>query len=741
MKKFTLVSCFALLSLVIYGQTSINPLGSPVKQTDISQSASDFSVKAGGDIIWQSTFDWANPDDPQGWSLPDGWELVDNMDLGNFWTWRQDSIVGRWTDETAPEYFTSRDDGFLVVPMDYYNYRDGVASDDASDTYIQTPSIDCSDKTSVIVKLNQYYRFCCENDNSGHMDLMVTNDDGVHWATYDLSWGIGHNTFTPIKYRSPEFNISDVAAGMSNVQIRIYFHEVPYYFWAIDDLTLCEAYEFDLKLEDSWLEMNAGFEDPVGHINYVPFSQIGMASEVSGFVGDLSFRGALLNNGMADSDESQLNVQISRNGTEVFNQNSSLSSIWTLERDTLEVADGFLPTEYGDYQAVVTAKSNNPEDTPVDISETYNFTINDSLYQRSDMSAESTLSTSVWANGNTAGDMLAVRYDIQSAIEVNSITARVRTFVDSLFPSFQFLVLKYSEEEDDYIEVISSDVIGMDSTYLGWVTLPMTKDGESEFLEPGEYYAAWRAWADDEKIGMRLGWDQDSRAEFTNHNLIYLSSINTWYSSDKMPMLGMNFNTDGGPTEAAVTFNVDMNSHIVNGEFNPGSDFVEVGGSFDGWAGSGQMEDPEGDGIYTITISGEEVGSTFEYKYRVNGDWDTSEYADSEYNREYTVRYWNLLDDVYNGGMTTGVPSVGLTSDVSVYPNPSNGRFTVKFNNSNKSDVEISIINLSGQVCYSQTISIAGSTSQTIDSDLTKGLYFLKIRDGKTTKLHKLVIQ
>lgn len=701
----------------------------------------DLSLKAGGDIIWECTFDWANPDDPRGWSLPEGWEIVDNADLGNSWIWIQDTVKGRWTNSRAPSYFTSRDDGFIAVPMDFYNYRDQVATNDPSDTYIMTPPIDCSDKSSVVVKLNQFYRFCCENDNTGHLELMVTNDQGVHWASYDLSWGIGHNTFTPPKYRSPEFNISDVAAGMSNVQLKIYFHEVPAYFWAIDDLRLCEAYQNDLKLEDSWVELNAGFDDPIGHVNFIPFTQIGMASEVSGTVGDLAFRGALLNNGMADAEDSRLNVRILKNGSEVLNQNSENSTIWSLERDTLEVADGFLPDDYGDYQVILTAEADFAEETPEDITDVYNVTVNDSLYQRADMTAESNTSTRVWANGNSAGDILAVRYDIKTPVEVNSITVNIQSYVDSLFPSFQFLVLKYSEEEDDYVEVISSDVVGMDSSYLGWTTLPLTKDGESEFLEPGDYYAAWRAWADGEVVGMRIGWDQDARAEFTTHNLIYLSSITTWYSSDKLPIIGLNLNSQGGPAEAEVTFNVDMNAHIDNGEFNPGSDFVDVTGTFNEWGGSEQMTDPDGDGIYTLTIAGAVIGGKIEYKYRINGNPDTSEFPEGGQNRSYTVRYWNVLNDIYNGGLTTGIPSSEISSDVSVYPNPSNGRFTVSFINSTAADVDISIINLNGQVCYAQKLSNVGSTSKTIDSDLPKGIYFLKVRDGKNIKMHKLLIQ
>lgn len=741
MKKFTLLTCIILLSTITFGQAQVNSTGAMVKQSDQTKYSNSLQQKAGGDLIWQETFDWADPENPQGWTLPDGWTIADNLDLGNYWIWLQDSIKGRWTSEVAPDYFQSPEDGFICVPMDQYNYRDEVATNNVSDTYIETPPIDCSGVSSVVVRLNQYYRFCCENDNTGHMQLMVTVDDGVRWAYYDLSFGIGHNTFTPEKFRSPEYNISDLAAGSPNVKIRIYFYDVPAYFWAIDDLTLTEAYDNDLKLDDSWVEMNAGFQDPIGHVNYIPMDQIGMASEVAGFVGDQTFRGAFTNNGMNDAEDARLNVEILHNGTEVLNENSDFSQIWSLESDTLGVDEGFLPTEYGDYQVTLTAEMNNEEEVPDDNSEVYNFTINDSLYQRADMSAEATTSTRQWANGNTAGDMLAVRYDITAPVEVNSISAHIRWFDPDVFPSFQFVLLKYMEEEDEMVEVNTSDVIDMDSTYLGYVTLPLTKDGESEFLEPGEYYAAWRAWADDDVVGMRLGWDQNARADFTSHNLIYLISITTWYSSDKVPILGLNFNTEGGPTEADATFNVDMNNHINNGEFTPGVDFVDIAGSFNGWGAEDVMSDEDGDGIYTLTLSGMPVGEDIEYKYRINGNWDTSEFPDGGPNRVYTVRYWNVINDVYNGGVTTGIPSDELSSDVSVFPNPSNGRFTVRFNNSTAINAEVSIINLSGQVVYTRQLSNVVSGSHTVDSQLPKGLYFLRVSDGKNVKLHKVLVQ
>jgi hypothetical protein len=741
MKRFTLLPLLLLFPLFSFSQIAKVSPGKPQAQSETTGFYQSSPLKAGGDIIWETTFNWANPQDQQGWTLPEGWEIRDNADLGNNWIWLGDSIKGRFTNLAAPANFTSKSDGFICVPMDYYNYRDGFETNNASDTYIMTPPINCSGRPSVVVKLNQFYRFCCENNNTGHLQLMVTNDNGVHWATYDLSYGIGHNTFTPVRYQAPEFNISDVAAGMANVRIKIYFHEVPYYFWAIDDLRLCEAYENDLKLEDTWPEVNGGYDSPIGHINYLPFSQIGMTGEGSGKVGDFTFRGAMLNNGMADAEDARLNAIVLRNGTEYYTKSSPVSTIWPLERDTMEISDPLSPAEYGDYKVTLSAAAVNNEETPADNSATYYFTINDSLFQRADMSAESAINTGVWANGNSAGDLMIVRYDIKTDIEVNSIAAKIQSFTPSVNPSFQFVLFRYSPEEDDFIEVMTTDVITMDSSKLGFITVPLSKDGESEFLHPGQYYTGFRAWADGGVPGMRLGWDQNARAEFTNYNLIYLTSISTWYGSDKLPIMGLNLNNHSGPSEAPVTFNVDMTRHIASGEFHPGTDFVDVAGTFNNWTGSAHMTDADGDGIFTVTINNAPVGINIEYKYRINGNWGTSEYMGGQPNRTYMVRYWNIISDIYNGGIAAGTPEINNSTTISVYPNPSNGAFNLQISNSNPGLIKLTITNLQGQICYSKTYTDQSYISEIIDLKSPAGLYFLRIDDASGSNVTKLIIQ
>ena len=124
------------------------------------------------------------------------------------------------------------------------------------------------------------------------------------------------------------------------------------------------------------------------------------------------------------------------------------------------------------------------------------FTVNDTLAHRADFTAESSANTGGWVGGSNAGDMVGVSYDLYAPAEINSITAYIAGFTASQAPQFQFVMMK--DIEGIYEEWITSDVIDMDSSYRNsWVTLPVTKDGETEFLQPGNYAACVRMWGTD----------------------------------------------------------------------------------------------------------------------------------------------------------------------------------------------------------------------------------------------------
>jgi hypothetical protein len=75
----------------------------------------------------------------------------------------------------------------------------------------------------------------------------------------------------------------------------------------------------------------------------------------------------------------------------------------------------------------------------------------------------------------------------------------------------------------------------------------------------------------------------------------------------------------------------------------------------------------------------------------------------------------------------------------SVFPNPSNGKFTISFKNGYFNTIEI--YNLIGERVFIKD-GIKEQSSETIDlSNFPKGIYFIKINDGEKTHTEKVVIQ
>ena len=78
-------------------------------------------------------------------------------------------------------------------------------------------------------------------------------------------------------------------------------------------------------------------------------------------------------------------------------------------------------------------------------------------------------------------------------------------------------------------------------------------------------------------------------------------------------------------------------------------------------------------------------------------------------------------------------------TNISIYPNPSNGKFNI--NTTNKNTLDASIYTIQGSLIYHNTIN---KPTTTVDlSQLSKGVYFIKLTDPKTNNSHtsKLIIQ
>ena len=81
------------------------------------------------------------------------------------------------------------------------------------------------------------------------------------------------------------------------------------------------------------------------------------------------------------------------------------------------------------------------------------------------------------------------------------------------------------------------------------------------------------------------------------------------------------------------------------------------------------------------------------------------------------------------------------TLNISIFPNPSNGIFTI-FGNINNDNAELKILNITGSLLLQKKLlSVNGTILETIDiSRFSKGIYFMKITYNKKENTTKIII-
>lgn len=93
---------------------------------------------------------------------------------------------------------------------------------------------------------------------------------------------------------------------------------------------------------------------------------------------------------------------------------------------------------------------------------------------------------------------------------------------------------------------------------------------------------------------------------------------------------------------------------------------------------------------------------------------------------------------------TTNVGDRKLQADeMMFYPNPNNGKFNLAFYLADKGDTEIHVMNIEGKKVYSEKlVGFSGKYDREIDiSQNPKGIYFVKIAQGKHTQVKKIVLK
>jgi len=441
-------------------------------------------TKGDGEVFFSETFDWENPDDPKGWTAPAGYYLLDQKDQGTNWEWWKGPFVDYLTQDPMLQS-TTMEDGCIALFMERFNPagQDEIKVDNS----IGFPPIDCSSHSSVVVRYETHFMGSSPVD----MFLEVSVDNWVHSASFSVNFGCGHKD-RPLDYPKGKpailtANISEVAAGSADVQMRLHWMNSAFYYWAVDDFTLAEAWDNDLRI--GYLQMEWNDQDPntsMAWIHNIPKSQL------DGSNGFYNFQSPVVNFGESDLEGVFLDLDITKNGNSVFHRTSPEKYLDVLFNDTVTIEDTYSPVDFGHYKVTTEYKSMMADDYPSDNKREAFFNVTDSIYSRADDTNELS-----WS-------FTKERYDINAE-------ANVEFFNGTIFPIFndcevssisvfigggkadELIDYKYSlyfvpqEEDEDPYELLSTQWIPLDSAdFNTWVTMPLEKDGESEYLYKGD---------------------------------------------------------------------------------------------------------------------------------------------------------------------------------------------------------------------------------------------------------------
>ncbi len=186
-----------------------------------------------------------------------------------------------------------------------------------------------------------------------------------------------------------------------------------------------------------------------------------------------------------------------------------------------------------------------------------------------------------------------------------------------------------------------------------------------------------------------------------------------------------------------VTFNVNMADSIASGYFVEGTDQLWLGGSLNGWMQPGtnayyEMSESATNDIYTVTIPVEDADWMYKY-FKIVGatpSWDNGEW-NGDPNRTFTMAGADMvLNDVF-GVDNTSIEALSEIG-ISIYPNPSNGIFTI----STENNFKLEIFDISGKLINTQTVN--GTTDIKIN---IAGMYFLRFTDGKNIYSQRVIVK
>ncbi|MGB1103538.1 MAG: T9SS type A sorting domain-containing protein [Crocinitomicaceae bacterium] len=292
-KVYLLVSGLLLTAGAANAQVSTQKAYLPIQKNDASARMMGLAAhRAPGDVIVEDDFS-----DPANWNTEaltgePNWEI----------TATTPADVADYADEVMSE---TADNGFGVFNGITMLLTGTVEPSDAVLEYV--PTIDLSDVGLATLQFYNMYRAF----NSDQVFVELSDDGGMSWPhVYELHTDMPTND--PTRHEVMSISLNDVT-GSSEVKVRFRWTELggdpsfgSGYAWAIDDMQVIEAWDYDQEILASYHRSGIGVYSAYGmEYHFIPENQLT----------DITFIGQTQNLGGATQPNAKLNVEVAGAGS------------------------------------------------------------------------------------------------------------------------------------------------------------------------------------------------------------------------------------------------------------------------------------------------------------------------------------------------------------------------------------------------------------------------------------------
>jgi hypothetical protein len=221
----------------------LKPIGFPQAILKPGVKKAPTNNKTYGTVLYSEDFDSTGNAARNG--LPLGWTSTTGDGSSNIWIWSNTAPGGQYSSSAGPLQSTTGSNGYLLLPSDLYNTPIGLGGI-PMDAMVTSSAITIPTKSTVRVRFEQHYRYCCSSSN----ELVVeVSNDNINWTAFDVTQGRSFNV-PNMNAEKMEIDVSGVLANQTTAYVRFRQTGASHFYFMVDDLELIEGYDDGLELTD-----------------------------------------------------------------------------------------------------------------------------------------------------------------------------------------------------------------------------------------------------------------------------------------------------------------------------------------------------------------------------------------------------------------------------------------------------------------------------------------------------------